>query len=117
MSCSNTEAGSEALTTTRGDTFGFKLRLWQDLEKTIPADLSSAIVAAQLRQTPDSEEIEATFATEISGHEITLTLLPTQTAVLPQRCVWDIQIDWEGDATSIQTVARGTLTVGPDVTR
>jgi hypothetical protein len=53
----------------------------------------------------------------VEGHEATLTLLPTETAVLPQMCVWDIQVDWDGSGTSIQTVAHGVLTVGPDVTR
>jgi hypothetical protein len=119
MSCSSTETGSPQvnLSTIRGDSFGFLLRVWEDPAKTIPADLSEATVTAQLRQTPDSEAVEASFHVAVEGHEATLTLLPTETAVLPQMCVWDIQVDWDGSGTSIQTVAHGVLTVGPDVTR
>ena len=120
MSCSSTETGQGApvtLSTIRGDSFGFKIRVWQDPDKTIPADLTEAVVAAQLRQSPDSEAVEATFHVAISGGEVELTLLPTETAVLPARCVWDVQVDWDGTGTSIQTVAHGVLTVGPDVTR
>lgn len=120
MSCSSTDTVGPAqvnLVTTRGDSFGFKIRLWQDPAKTVPADLSGATVTAQLRQTPDSTDVEASFTTAISSNEVTLTLLPTETAVLPSRCVWDVQIDWDSGGTSIQTVVRGALVVGPDVTR
>lgn len=117
MSCSSIETGSVGLSTTRGDTFGFKLRVWQDPDKTIPADLAGATVTAQLRVTPDADDIEATFTVTVTGNEVTLTLLPTETAVLPQMSVWDIQVDWDSTGTSIQTVAHGVLTVGPDVTR
>lgn len=119
MSCSSTETSSSGvgLSTIRGDSFGFLIRVWQDPDKTIPADLSEAVVRAQLRLTPDSEEIEATFATAIAGNEISFTLLPTETATLPQRSVWDVEIDWDGHGTSVQTIAHGSLTVGADVTR
>lgn len=119
MSCSGTDTSSPevGLSTIRGDSFGFLVRLWQDPDKTIPADLSEAVITAQLRQTPDSEEIEASFDVAIDANEVRLTLLPTETAVLPQRSVWDVQVDWTGEGSSIQTVAHGVLTVGPDVTR
>lgn len=119
MSCSSSEAlGTQVgLSTIRGDSFGFKLRVWQDPDKTIPADLTDAVVMAQLRLTPDSADVEASFHVAITGNEVELTLLPTETAVLPQRSVWDIQVDWDGTATSIQTVTHGVLNVGPDVTR
>lgn len=117
MDCGTTTGQSVALETIRGDSFGFKIRVWADPDKTIPSDLTDTVVTAQLRQTPDSVDVEASFAVAVTDNEVELTLLPTETAVLPQRCVWDIQFDWTGDGTSIQTVARGTLTVGPDVTR
>jgi len=119
MSCSSTETSSSGtgLSTIRGDSFGFLLRVWQDPDKTIPADLSEAVITSQLRLTPDSEEVEAAFNIAVTGNEVALSLLPTETAVLPSRTVWDIQIDWTGDGTSIQTVAHGSLSVGADVTR
>jgi len=120
MSCSGIETtGSPPtnLTTIRGDSFGFKVRVWQDPDKTVPSDLTDAVVRAQLRLTPDAPDVEAEFGVTITGNEIALALLPTDTAVLPARCVWDIQIDWDGGGTSIQTIAHGVLTVGPDVTR
>lgn len=119
MSCSGTDtmSGGVALSTTRGDSFGFLLRVWADPDKTMPSDLSEAAISAQVRETPDSEAIAASFHVGVVTNEVTLSLLPSETAELPPLCVWDIEIDWDGAGTSVQTVARGTLSTTPDVTR
>lgn len=101
----------------RGDTLGLKLRLWDDAEKTDPTSLVGAGVTAQVRSNPDSEEITASFTVSVSTNEITLTLFPEQTALLPEDSTYDVQIDWHNDGTTVQTVLAGTLTAEPDVSR
>lgn len=101
----------------RGDTLGVLLRLWHDDAATDPVDLAGATVTAQVRLTADTATAIADFDVETSTNEISLTLPPGDTATLPAKAVWDCQVDWLSDGTSIQTVVAGQLTTTPDVTR
>lgn len=101
----------------RGDTLAFMLRLWDDTAKTVPSDLTGSTVLAQVRSVPDSEEIIATFTTDVDANEITLTLLPAVTELLPEDAAYDVQIDWQSDGANIQTIVAGPLTAPPDVSR
>jgi hypothetical protein len=105
------------LTFTRGDTLAFLIRLWEDAAHTVPADLSAAVVTAQVRKTATATTVEAEFTVAVVTNEITLSLPPAETQTLPATAVWDCQVDWYGDATTVRTVASGTVTVLQDVTR
>jgi hypothetical protein len=101
----------------RGDAFAMLLRLWEDTAKTDPADLSAAIVTAQLRLTVDTSTVVASFEVSVEDNAIHLVLAPAITATMPPKSVFDVQVDWVGDGTSIQTVLAGDFTLAPDVTR
>lgn len=106
-----------ALTTYRGDSFGLVVRVWLDAAKTESADLTGAEVNAQIRATPDSSEVIASFDVVTAGNAITLTLAPKVSATLEPAQVFDVEIAWDIDHTNVQTVLLGSLNVSPDVTR
>lgn len=97
----------------RGDTLGLLLKLWNDVNHTQPTSLTGASVLAQVRSNPDSDVVITTFASSITGSQITLTLTPAQTALLPDNASYDVQITYSGGA--VQTVLAGDLDAVPDV--
>lgn len=101
----------------RGDSLVLQLRLWADAGHTQPADLSEATVCAQVREDYDDTEAAASFDAVIDGGTITLNLSPKSSRDLPPKCVWDVEIDWFSDDSSVTTVAGGGLVVQPDVSR
>ena len=105
------------LTEMRGDSVGHQIRLWEDDAHTIPVVLNGAVVTAQLRvKDTDPDPVDA-WAVTTAGNAITITLSPDQTAALPASTVWDIQVDWHADGTTVTTPHRGTLKLTQDVTR
>lgn len=106
-----------ALTHYRGDSFTAEVTVWDDEAKTVPTDFTGVDLAAQLRATPDDEEVLATFDLSVDGNVITLMLTPEQTAALPGSVAWDVQADWDGDGVNVSTLLAGKLTIAPDVTR
>ena len=102
-----------------GDTLGILIRLYDDVAKTQPSNLTGTIVTAQVRATPQSVEAEADFAVSVLNNTITLILEPKRTREIPPSSVWDCQVDWDASNpdTNVQTVVAGSLTLQPDVTR
>lgn len=82
-----------------------------------PSNLSTATVSAQMRQQEWSDAVLATFDVEIispTERTIRLTLSPDDSAGLPEKGVWDLEVSsggWKG------TVLRGSVNVGEEVTR
>lgn len=101
----------------RGDTFGMVLRLWDDVEKTVPSDLSNATTTAQVRAQTEAADVLESFEVGVVANEITLILAPAQTRVMPETVVFDCQVDWQSDDVNVQTVIAGTISFGRDVTR
>jgi hypothetical protein len=101
----------------RGDSLALQIKLWTDTAKTVPADLSEAIVTAQVRETPDDATIIASFDVEVTGNVINANLSPKSSRDLLAKNFWDLQVDWFGDDSSVQTVVGGGLIAAPDVTR
>jgi hypothetical protein len=101
----------------RGDSMVLQVVLWLDSGHTEPADLSEATVRAQVRATYDSTEAAADFDVEVVGNQITANLPPKESRDLPRNGVWDLEVDWFSDDTSVQTVAGGAWVTSPDVTR
>jgi uncharacterized protein YfaS (alpha-2-macroglobulin family) len=78
-----------------------------------PVDFSGATAMAQVRTTV-SDPSDVAFVPTISGNEIELHLPSTATTGL-RSGVWDCQVTYEsGD---VQTLAHGSVTVTPQVTR
>jgi hypothetical protein len=93
------------------------LRVWQDENATVPADFSNAVLTAQVRVTPDASDVAAEFDIEVSGNMLTLTLEPKRTRDLGPTNVFDVECDWDGTDTNVQTLLAGSLNVAADVTR
>lgn len=91
---------------------------------TIQTDAAAAVnitgrtYAAQIRATPDSATILATFTcaiTDAPNGVVTCTLSATTTAALtPTSAVWDMQ---ETNGSVVTTLLAGRVTIARDVTR
>lgn len=101
----------------RGDTLVLQVRLWEDTARTVPSDLTAALVAAQVRAFPDALVELVAFAVDVAGNEITLRLTGDQTQVLPPVSSYDCEVDWYGDQSRVQTVMAGKIGIVQDVTR
>jgi hypothetical protein len=101
----------------RGDTLDIAFKVWQDVAHTIPADFSSAVVTAQVRSTTETADIAGEFDVSTSGNTIRLTLDPKQTRELSGPYVFDVEVDWDGTDTDVQTVVAGALAIAQDVSR
>lgn len=107
-----------SLTVYRGDTFGLVVRVWLDDAKTESADLTDTEVNAQIRATPNSSEVIASFDTVIAGNSITLSLPPKVSAMLEPAQVFDVEVVWDPiERTNVQTILAASLTAAPDITR
>jgi len=81
-----------------------------------PADLSGYTVAAQIRRNnADSDPIEATIGTSITGSDIILDIDKTVTTDLAGSFMWDLQLT-DGTGT-VTTIMRGPVHVMLEVTR
>jgi hypothetical protein len=96
----------------RGDDFGFMLLVTDEAGE--PVELPGAGALAQVRATPDAAAVLASFDAFVDGNGITLRLTGDMTAVLPRRCVWDVEVILDGWVT---TLAAGSMSVTPDVSR
>jgi hypothetical protein len=92
--------------------------LYLDLSVTnvgAPADLTGYSAKAQIRATPADTAILATLTATIAGSTVHLHLVHTDAATLSGSAVWDCQLT--DPIGNISTIAAGTVTVTPDVTR
>lgn len=106
--------GNYPLKLYRGDTYRWQFKLWDDVEKTIPTDLSGVTPKAEIRDKP-SGVVKATITTSITAPNIIEATLPAAAcANLPAKGAWDLQLTYaNGD---VSTVLAGTVDVTLDVT-
>jgi len=78
-----------------------------------PANLVGATVLSQIRQTPQTAAVAATFTTSISGNVITLGLAHTAAAGLGGSYVWDCQVTYASG--QVQTIAAGQCRITAEV--
>lgn len=99
-----------------GDTESLTLNL-QNSDGT-PINVTGRTYAAQIRSTPDSTTVLASFTCAISnaaGGVVTATLPASTTAALtPGVAVFDLQ---ETNGTVVTTLLAGPVTITQDVTR
>ena len=101
---------------TRGDDFQLVITMTDGVN---PIPLTGYTVAAQVRATADAADVLAEFdasITDYSGGEITLILDHLTTVDLVDG-VWDVEVVDTNNSDWTTTVASGTVTVTPDVTR
>lgn len=103
----------------KGDTVTVVIRLWTDTAHTVPFPITDTmLITSQMRTGPgQSPAVDFTVSAPVGGNEVTLTLPPAQSALLPDSGQWDVQIDHNGDGLMVQTVAAGNVTVTDDITR
>jgi hypothetical protein len=97
----------------RGDDFALRLTV-NDPDEETAADLSGAVVRAQLRTSSEADSTAGEFMVEIVDNVITLRLAAETSAALPGSLVWDVELD-QNDW--VVTLIGGRVTVTPDVTR
>jgi len=81
-----------------------------------PFDLDGWTARSQIRETPESGTVEAELTATVDQATATITLFLTaaDSAGLPRQAVWDVEISRDPVVT---TLAAGTVTVTPEVTR
>ena len=99
------------ITAYQGDDFTFRLAVFGPEG---PVDLAGASVRAQIRTTPQADTVAGQFTPTVLGSLISLHLTSAVSAQLPAQTVWDCDITINGRVT---TLAAGTLTLRPEVSR
>jgi hypothetical protein len=107
--------GTLPLSIYHGDTYRWQFTLWQDPDKTIPADLTGVIPKAEIRSAPGGAVL-TTIDLTVQMPNIILAILSTAKSQLltVKGGTWDLQLTYpDGD---VQTVLAGAVTVTMDVT-
>ena len=106
---------------TRGDDFKATIQLYEEDENEVltPVNLTDYTAKSQIRASTALTaellaEFTCVFTSRLEG-QIEISLTSAQTALLPAKSSWDIEItspdNWK------TTVAGGSIVVAPDVTR
>jgi hypothetical protein len=98
----------------RGDSAAWRFILWTDEAHSQAVDLSNATAMAQMRDTPDSQNVIGLLCTITLPNivDVSLDSGDSNNAVSGQ---WDLQLSYPGG--TIATVVAGSVLVTPDVTR
>jgi hypothetical protein len=96
-----------------GDDFVLQVNV-ADPDTGQPLDLTGAEPLAQIRATPEADEIAGQFEATIDGSTVYLHLTSAVSAGLPRRSVWDVQITLDQ---RVRTLAAGTIDLTPQVSR
>ena len=106
-------------------TVNFVLDQGATLEKTITAQnsaggnvtISSGTCAAKMRQSTYSGNNIHSFSTSVSGSNVTISMTATNTAnVAAGQYEYDIEYT-QSDATTVERLAQGIITVSPESTK
>ena len=106
-------------------TVNFVLDQGATFEKTITAKntaagnvtISSGTTSAKLRQSTYSGNNIHTFTTSTTGSNVTISMTATNTAnVAARQYVYDIEYT-QSDATTVERLAEGIVTVSPQSTK
>lgn len=107
---------TQDLIVTRGDTETVAITLTTD--GTTPINITGRTYTAQLRSTPDSAVIAASFTCSVTNGpagQVTCSMSAATSALLtPGYYYWDLQENASG---TISTLLSGQVTVLADVTR
>jgi hypothetical protein len=100
----------------RGDTKRWKFKLWIDVARTQPVDLTNVVVSATVRDKTIGGSYELPLSCVATlPNIIDMTLLANQSRTLPAVGFWDLQLSYNsGD---VLTPLKGAVAVTQDVTR
>jgi hypothetical protein len=96
-----------------GDDFSFTLTATNPDNSAV--DFTGAVISSQIRAQPGSSTIAATFTNSVAANVITLTLPAAISQTLSGVLLWDIEVTYSTG--QIHTLAAGTVSITPDVTR
>ena len=98
----------------RGDSRHWQFKLWKDVEKTDPVDLTGVTAKSEIRDRPGGRTVVAMECSIDLPNIINLSLLASVSRNVPATGNWDLQLTY--DTGDIVTILAGTVTVTPDVT-
>jgi len=98
----------------RGDSYGYRFKLWQDAEKTQPYDLTGATVKSEVRDKPGGVVLATLTTVIVEPNFVDLKVTPAMSKASFPKGEWDLEITFaNGD---VNTPIRGPVTVDADVT-
>jgi hypothetical protein len=98
----------------RGDTTRWQFKLWLDAEKTDPVDLTGVTAKAEIRDKPGGKNITPITCVITMPNIIDATLTAIDSALLPAKGAWDLQLTYTGG--DVATLLAGKVTVIADIT-
>lgn len=98
----------------RGDTYGWRFILWQDVAQTIPVDLTGSTAKAEVRSQPGGALAASMTCVVTLPNFIDATLPNSESVKLPEKGSWDLQVTFPGGR--VNTVLKGDVIATPDVT-
>lgn len=98
----------------RGDSYAWRFTLFEDAFSTVPVDLATATVKAEIRNASAGTTIVPLTAVITQPNIVDVSLTAIQSAALPAKGVWDLQLTFAD--LSVRTVVAGSVAVTGDVT-
>lgn len=92
----------------RGSPTELVVTLWVDTAKTIPFDLASVTVGANVYDVQGGRVLMPFTVASVSGNRVTISLTAGQVDALPASCWWSLTVS---DVSGVTTLCEGTVTV------
>ena len=100
----------------RGDTYIWRVLVWDDDQQTVKSDLTGVTVTAQTRDSPDGTTTAPLTCTIVMPNEIDVSITKAMwTSAPPVQGVWDLQLVYPNS--TVKTILAGKVMITPDVTR
>ena len=106
--------GFYALQVYRGDSYRFQFTLFDDVNQTLPSDLTGVAVFSQIRDRPGGTLICSLECTVTPPNVVLVYLSAGNSGLLPMSAVWDLQLVYPSE--DVATVLAGPVNVTTDVT-
>lgn len=99
----------------RGDTYTWRFTFWSDDDHTVPADLTTVEIAAEIRDRSAGAKVTALTCTLNPPNVVDVNLAADDCGFLPVKGGWDLQLIYPGDI--VRTVVAGSVQVTADITQ
>lgn len=106
--------GTVALELYRGDWSAWRVRLWEDAERTVPYDLTGFTAAAQLRDKPGGMQVVDLAVAITLPNIVDVEMTAELWATAPASGAWDLEIT--DPAGHPMTPVAGPVRITPDIT-
>lgn len=97
----------------RGDSYGWRFILWQDVNKTVPVVLAGATVGSEIRDKSAGTKIIPMDCTVTAPNIIDVALNAASCKACPNKGVWDLQITYPDG--QVNSPVAGVVVVAGDV--